>query len=80
MCPARVTFAEVISVFLSSFHGELTNDSKTSGTEADLWMADIRRRRPPPKARQVLQLQGWLKEQVATEHLWASLQTHRVMG
>jgi hypothetical protein len=25
----------------------------------DLWIADVRRYRPPPKARQVRQLQGW---------------------
>jgi hypothetical protein len=81
-----VAFVDTLSAFLSTFYGELTNDkNKTSGTEARSLICSIVRRMfedialPRCLARFVA-FKGWVRHQVATEYLWASLQVHHVMA
>jgi hypothetical protein len=76
---------EVLNAFLSNFYGELTNDeNKTSVKEAWPLVSSIVRRMFDDIAvdrclASFVDFKNELKEQAATEYLWASLDAHRVM-
>jgi hypothetical protein len=86
MLATSVAFVKALSAFLSDFYGELTNDeNKTSGKEAWSPVCSIVRRMLDGIAvhrcrASFVGLKSDMKQQVATEHLWTSLQAHRVMA
>jgi hypothetical protein len=86
MLATSVAFVDALYAFLSTFEGELTNDeNKTGGSEAWSLVCNIVHRMfEDIVVHRCLDcfacFKSGVKQQVATEYLWASLQTHRGMA